>query len=439
MQRAAGIFIAGIALGALIAFVVLRGSHSETTAGTVTTAPAVANNESERKTLSPDKSRAETDRIVLGDIATVPFQELYAVLSARSAKEMAELAAQLNDLPPGRDTKVKINAFFAAWAHLDANAALTAAASLKSSDARTQGISAVIRGADPAAAKSLVTALTKLPADALPPAQKTRSLSSAVSKWSEVDPAAAAKFLDETPNRDRAFYGARISIAQNWAASDPAAAMAWAQAQKEPQDQRISMSGVISGWWENDPRAAEEYVASHFDSAGLSAVMGIMSQLFDHDPQRAKEWASRLPTPEARRSADSFIVMRMADSDPKAASEWAASLPEEVRSRTLGGAISKWARNDPQGAAQWINTLSGGVRDEAVAVFSSTISGADPAAALNWAVTVSNQKTRSETVERIVTSWLRRSPADAKSWIQNSALPDEEKTRLLALPPPRDR
>ena len=433
MQRAAGIFIAGIGLGVLIALLFIRGSHTETNTAVVRTSVA-SSQDSQRREFSPDKSRAETDKLVLGDIATVPFQELYSVLSARSSKEMAELAAQLNDLPAGRETKTKINAFFIAWAHLDANAALAAAVSLKSADARGQGVGAVIRGADPAAAKSLVTTLTNLPVDALSPGQKKESLSSAVTKWSEIDPAAAAKFLDESSGSDRGFLGARVSIAQNWGASDPAAALMWAQAQKDPRTQGISLSGVIGGWWENDPRAAEAYVASHLDSIGLNAVMRITNQLFESDPQRAKEWASQLSTPEARRSAGGYIAMQMAETDPKAASEWAATLPEDVRSRTLGGAISKWARSDPQGAAQWINTLNGPVRDEAVTIFSSMIARDDPAAALNWAASLSDQKSRADTVTRIVTSWLRRSPADAKAWIQNSALPDEEKTRLLSLP-----
>ena len=434
MQRAIGIFAAGIALGLVVGFAFTRTGQKNSSA--IESKPTVASSDGAVTQSSAPKSNAEVDKIVLGNIATVPFQELYGVLSVRSAEELAQLARQLNDLAPGRDTKAKINAFFTAWAHLDANAALAAAASLKNAEARSQGVAAVIRGADAAAAKSLVTALTKLSSDALPPAQRSRSLSSAVSKWSEVDPVAAAKFLDESASRDRGFYGARMSIAQNWAASDPAAALAWAQAQKDPQDQRISISGVISGWWENDPRAAEDYVASHLDNVGLGGtVMRITSQLFEQDPQRAKEWASRLSTPEARRSADTFIVMQMAETDPKGASEWAASLPEDVRSRTLGGAISRWARNDPQGAAQWINTLNGPVRDEAITIFSSTIARTDPATGLNWAVTMSDQKTRTDTVARIVTGWMHRSPAEAKTWVQNSPLPEPEKTRLLSLPP----
>src|SRR5204862_2137982 len=154
------IFLAGTALGVLIAFLFLRGSRSETSAAVFRTPET--NKDSGRIESSADKSRAETEKIILGNIATVPFQELYSVLSARSAKEMAELAAQFNGLPPGRETKTKITTFFTAWAHLDAKAALTAAISLKAADAKDAAIAAVVRGADAIAAKSLVEVVSQL-------------------------------------------------------------------------------------------------------------------------------------------------------------------------------------------------------------------------------------------------------------------------------------
>jgi hypothetical protein len=371
---------------------------------------------------------------VLGDIATVPFQELYSVLSARSAQEMAELATQLNDLSPGRETKTKITTFFTAWAHLDARAALTAAITLKTADAKDAAITAVVRGADAISAKSLVEVISQLPADALPTWQKTKSLSSALNKWSEVEPAAAAKFLEQVPTRDPEFMGARMMIAQNWAASDPAAALAWAVAQGDGREGRMSMSGVIMGWWNTDPRAAEAYVVEHADTLGIQPLMQIVSQLSRQDPERAKEWAKSLPSTETRRMAAISVAMQMSNTDPKAASEWAATLPEDVRGRTLDSVMSRWARNDSRAAGEWLNGLNGAVRDDAVNAFSSSLGASDPATALTWAATVSDPTRRNATVERVVTGWLRRNPGDAKAWIQNSTLPNEQKARLLSLP-----
>ena len=196
----------------------------------------------------------------------------------------------------------------------------------------------------------------------------------------------------------------------------------------------MSMSGVISGWWEADPRAAEAYVVAHSDTLGTQPLMQIVSQMYRQDPERAKEFANSLPNVEMRRSAAGNIAMQMSFNDPKGASQWAATLPEDVRGRTLESVVSRWARNDSRAVGEWINGLNGAVRDEAVSAFSSSLGASDPAAAMTWATTVSDPNRRNTTVERVLSGWLRRSPNDAKTWIQNSTLPDEEKTRLLSLP-----
>lgn len=434
MQRAIAIFAGGIVLGLLIAFGFTRTPQSHS-AATVANTPAPASDANvSGGTDSTSKSNAEAGKIILGNIATVPFQELFAVLSARSPEEMAQLALQLNDLPSGRDTKTRITTFFKAWAHLDANAALASATALKTTEARSIAIGSVLGGADAAVANALAKTLNQLPADALPATQKTRFLNTAISKWSEVDPVAAATFLDGLPAAGPGFFGARVAVAQNWAASDPAAALAWVQTKGDTQEARIAMSGVINGWWENDPQAAQTYVLAHLDNVGMEVIMRITTQLFQQDPQQARDWANRLTTPEARRTAESFIAMQMAEADPKAASEFAARLPDETRSRALSAVISRWARNDPAAVGQWINGLDGRVRDEAIGVYSSVVASNDPSAGLTWAASLSDATVRSSTMERIVSSWMRRSPTDATAWIQRSNLPEAEKTKLLALP-----
>ncbi|PZR71128.1 MAG: hypothetical protein DLM73_16375 [Chthoniobacterales bacterium] len=434
MQRALGIFVAGIVLGMLIVYALTPAARKDNSVAVPNSSVPGNNSKVSGNEPSAPKLTAEGEKIILGNIATVPFQELYAVLSVRSPEEMTLLAQQLNELPPGRETKAKINTFFKAWAQLDAKAALAAAVSLKTVEAKSTAIGAVLGGADAATSGSLATVINKLPADAISPTQKTRFLNTALSKWSEIDPVAAAKFLDSIPSSGGGFFGSRITIAQNWASTDPAAALAWVQGQGDTQDAKFAMSGVISGWWENDPRAAEAYVASHLDSIGMDAVMRITTQLFQRDPQGAKDWASRLSTPEARRSADTYIAMQMADVDPKGASEWAATLADDVRSRALSGAISKWSRNDARAVEQWINNLNGTVRDEAITAYSSTMAYNNPAAGLNWATTVSDATARTAAVERIVGGWMRRSPNDAKAWIQSSTLTEPEKAKLLSLP-----
>jgi len=42
---------------------------------------------------------------------------------------------------------------------------------------------------------------------------------------------------------------------------------------------------------------------------------------------------------------------------------------------------------------------------------------------------------RQSTEEQIANEWLKQNPAAAKGWIQNSSLPEADKTRLLGTNP----
>jgi hypothetical protein len=435
VQRSLGFLLAGLMIGVLLGFVLAPNARKGEADRPLS--DPIANKRSQaRRESSALKSSGEGNKIVLGNISTVPFQELYGVLSSRSREEMAQLAEQLKELPAGRETNVKIAVFFKAWAHLDAKAAFNAAVSFKSAEARSAATEAVIDNADPIVASSLAQSVVALPPDAFPSGQRADFLGQALSKWSEIDPVAAAKFLDASASKDkdRALTGARVTIAENWAASDPQAALAWAQSQNDEQSARIAVSAAVSGWWRTDPRAAEAYVASHLDTLGREAVMSVTRQIFGQDPQRAKDWANQLSTTEARRAATTVVALQIANSDPKSAVEWVVTLPDDLRERAIPGVVNTWARRDPDAFVGWINGLVvGNQRDQAVGAYSSILSSRDPTTALTWAASISDEKIRDNSVHRIVTNWLRRSPNEATDWIQNSTLSDAEKTRLLTL------
>lgn len=389
------------------------------------------NSASARTPTSPEPS------ILLGDITTVPFQELYGLLSNRSRDEITKLAEQLKNLPEGRDKNAKLAIFFVAWAHLDAKSALSSATSLTSAEARSAAIGGVVEGIDASALGSIMKSLQDLSAGDLPPARKGNLLRRALAKWSQVEPAAAAQFLEGSQLDGRDLAATRRTVAEHWAASDPQAALAWAQRQGGAQDARFVMSGVITGWVDKDPDGAANYVASHLDTLGPEASTMLAVRLFKHDPQRAKDWVDQLPSVAARQTADSFIAMDAASVDPKGASEWAATLPDNVRDKAIGAAITAWATKDPEAAGQWVRGLSGTTRDEAILAYSASISAKDPSAGLTWAASVTDPIIRESSLQRIVAGWLRKSPNDAPTWIQNSNLSQTDKARLLALLPRR--
>src|SRR6266568_2501953 len=228
--RGAVLLGAGVCIGVVIGLAISpvhppEPGVAQSTAGSaakVTTAKVRPGSHLEAETEHPN--------ILLGDIVTVPFQELYGVLSTLSPQQLDELAAQLKNLPAGKETNAKVAAFFRAWAHFDSVAALRAAAGFKISEAKTIAVQSVITSADATQAKALAKQIQEWPADILTREQRNGFLNSLLVKWSDLDPVGAAKFFDTMQMDAMRFHPAASVIAQNWAAIDPSAAIEWARA-----------------------------------------------------------------------------------------------------------------------------------------------------------------------------------------------------------------
>lgn len=380
----------------------------------------------------------EMSKLMLGNIATVPFQELYTVLSSRSPAELSDVTQQLKSLPSGHDKDQKIGKVFKAWAHFDAIGALQAATELESPASREKAISAVLDGADATAAEALAKRINSFEPGVLTANRQRQLAGSAAAKWSEIDAPSAAAFLDTLPNAGP-MVGDAHAIAENWALSDPHSAIAWAQ-QHDGQasyPSSFATSGAIVGWWQRDPAAAEAYVASHLTNrSDWQLASSVASAIFNSDPNHAIEWVNSLPSVEARRQADSMIAHQLAWTDPKGAADWAASLPDDIRNSVLSSAVSGWAQNNPAAAAEWLGTLNGSARDQGINAYINAVSYKDPQNALNWASAISDPQMRDNSVDRIVRNWMQRDPQQATAWLQTSTLPDDAKRRLLASAPP---
>jgi hypothetical protein len=435
MWHFATALLCGIAFGGIIGFSLGRSSHPAS-------APATAQTSIRNKTeMAETKSRdslsvgSEESRVSLGNITTVPFQELYSVLSALPEERLNELAAQLNKLPDDKETSAKIATFFKAWAHIDPKAALRAAVMFKTAEAKTTAIAAVIESADVTQAEALARAIKDWPEGTIGRGQRNNFLASAMTKWAQIAPADVAKFFDSIQAAGR-FNWAASTIAQNWATTDPQAALAWAQAHGDADGFNNAVNGAVCGWWSKDHAAAEAYALTHLsDPSGRQLASHLANYIYSRDAERAKQWAAALPDLQARQQSATMLTMQMAWSDPKGASEWAVTLPADIRDNSLRQAMHYWAASDPPSAGDWINGLNGDVRDQATSAYAATLTKKSPSLAADWAMTISDTKTRDSSLDRIASEWLRKNAADATRWIQNSALSIEQKQRLLTLAP----
>src|SRR5205807_232962 len=245
------------------------------------------------------ESEMEHSNILLGDIMTVPFQELYGVLSTLSPQQLDELAAQLKNLPAGKETNAKVAAFFRAWAHFDSVAALRAAAGFKISEEKTTAVQSVITSADAAQAKALAKQIQEWSADVLTREQRNGFLNSLLVKWSDLDPVGAAKFFDAMQVDAMRFHPAASVIAQSWAAIDPQSASEYA-ATLTADVREATLCGAINYWAASDLAAAGEWIKGLSGSARDEALGTYAYNLLRKDPNAAAAWAVTISDPKIR-------------------------------------------------------------------------------------------------------------------------------------------
>ncbi len=375
------------------------------------------------------------NRVLLGNINTLTFRELYGLLSTLSSEKIAELATQLDSLPQGSIANAKINTFFKAWTQVDARAAFEGAVAFRKRKSRIAALTAVFDTVDPASSGALVQSLVQLPDSVAPSAIRSDLFAKGVLKWSQVDPARATQFLGAPSHLAKAqgeFWQTRRQVAENWGAVDPEAALQWAQ--RNPGQTQLSdtMQGVIRGWWQSDHSAAEAYVSSHIDTpAGQETAMILASQIASEDPVAALAWAKSL-SGKVSDETTQMVAMTWTKTDPAASAEWISSLSGAEQSLTIDTIVGGLSQADPETAVQWITALSGEAQNMAIASFGSTVGQTSPGTALAWAETTTDEILRNRWTEEIVGTWFQQNPAGVTSWIRESQLSKEEKKRLLS-------
>ena len=436
-MRSLGIFVLGLLLGGVLGYAFHRPGRSGTTVGAAEQPSRQSGSSAAASEATREQQKAKDENILLGDIAAVPFQELYDALARHRPEDIARLAEQLDHLPPNQQSEAKITAFFKAWAHLDPSTAFESATKLHSPQSRATAVGATIAGADPSALGTVAAAIGKLPDGALRAEVKGGLFAQAIGSWSQVDPPAAARLLGESKMTGLQMNPAFYVVAQNWAADDPEAALAWAQGQQQSPFGLNPVSGAVVGWWKKDPAAAEAYALSQVGTrVGKQLVGNLASEMANQDAARAAAWVQKIPDTEVRSQAYAGVAVQQAFTDPKAAAEWASNLPAEAAPAAVGSVASIWAQSDPTAAGHWLEGLTGNVRDSAVSSYSYTVAETDPAAAMAWAVMISDREKRENAEKGVARQWLQNDSSAARAWIQKSSLGAEAKAKLLGSPSP---
>ena len=213
---------------------------------------------------------------------------------------------------------------------------------------------------------------TDIPAvgDLLASAANARHLGTLVtayfSRWAEFTPRIALEATKSERWRDLA-RNARIEAAQTWAASDPAAAVEWCEAQEGDIHGSILKMCVFRKWAIADPDAALARAAELPGGRALSYRKTLVAVWAHHDPEGAVAWAQRLEDETDRIQLVEYALENLSQQNAASGFTLASSLKDPLLRRdALRYAFMQW-RFQPEACARGFLSLPEADRSDALA------------------------------------------------------------------------
>lgn len=242
----------------------------------------------------------------------------------------------------------------------------------------------------PAVEEIAVGPITTRESPALPPAKDFPAAVKALQ--SITHPVAREQFIRE--------------LALRWAATDAAAASAWAATLMESSERSVALVSICLREAQRDPRMAIEYAMNNDLVAEAGLVSGLAAQWATRDPVAAREWldrfergelrdqcyqryfgalagtdvsraltelsASQFDSPQSRDEAVMTILHSYGKQAPEQATEWILQLPDEhLRPRALAETWRIWAELETADAEAWLAALpSGELKNATLALLS---------------------------------------------------------------------
>lgn len=286
--------------------------------------------------------------------------------------------------------------------------------------------------------------------------------------WASVDPENAAKYYAENPREFLMMGGGpgpggqsgAAMIAAEWAKQDPQAAMAWAGT-LTGEDKARAMNSVIREMAMSDPKKAAEMALSIDPAQRGDAYQAIARSYGAKNFDEAETWVNSLPA-EQRAAAMAEAIAGLSQSNPDLALVKAKAMPDgEEKDRAMRDSLESLSRTKPNEALQEFAKLSaeqqqasarpmirniantnptvavkyasdleaGPVRDNVV----FTLAGSpmvDPSTVMPLAASIEDERERNVAMAQVFNNWKRLDESAATSYLENSSLSPEMKTRI---------
>jgi hypothetical protein len=348
-----------------------------------------------------------------------------AIFSAWAANDAQGAAAAIAKMPQGDLQQTAIEALATAWAAKDSASAIAWVLTLSTSGQQfdaSRSIAAVTASTDPQATANFGLQLAGGHG-------RVVVLQAALQSWMSQDPSGALAWLQQVPDQDTKSDVA--GMAANEAVKNSPAQAAQIALMMSPGPQQDSvLQRSLSSWYQADPNAAMAWAQQQTNPQIEAAVFpSIAGQMANTDVQGAITFAQAL-TGDAQANAINSIITTWAGNDPAAAVAYVAQQPDgENKTGEIETIAATWEENRPSAANQWLASLPAGPAKDAA--LQAAANSANPAAGETLLAGVGNDQIRVATETQIANNWMDSNPTAARTWIQNSDLPQQTKDLLL--------
>jgi hypothetical protein len=321
---------------------------------------------------------ADFGNVVYRDLANISFTDLYETVRQARAQNRVQWLHELEEAPESPRKIGALCGFFRALVQADPKMAADLVINLPRH--RGPAMDAMISAAPPSAMPVLAEMLLKVP-EAGRNYQLTDHLAVVIDEWAQVDPEAAAQFLDRhTDSQELPIQQYADALVGTWAGIDHESAWTWFESHSDDLS-GFCVESWLNGWFEADQDGAIKFALEHLDDRKFAeASTSFAPHLFQQDPNTAKRFIEKLAIAELRKQALSGISSEagspdyLEDYQPDVVSKFIVQFPLDEWPDRFSDVINRWRFRDIPGLLNWISTLPQDAQAKVIENFPEPIS-----------------------------------------------------------------
>lgn len=339
------------------------------------------------------------------------FQELLTLWASRDPEAARAFVLNLK----GARLHSSLLSLVEGWAQKDVASLaewLSSKEGRKLGSIRHQGLSAIVRH-DPNLAFSLIDGSDS---------NKSLAYHYVFTTLAKTDLRAALHLLEQTPPEDRnmALHG----MMQEWARSEPDAALSWVQGITNTDLRKAAIEAVASTLSMNSPAKVAELVANELATLEKkpdevhSLLYSFLYSWNAKDPAAAEEWIATLPA-KYREAASRVNQNMLAQANPTAYLKNFEATKVIARNdqHTFGWALSALAQTEPEKVAEWIGQNQEWLPKQTLATAISQVMQNHPSLAPQLLPMLTKGDTAHQTYVTAGERWADKDAAAAKQFL----------------------